>query len=176
MSTQPPPLPVELFLLNPKNRAFVEGRSDRPEDENPLPILLLKMFGLAVSLAFCSYWLYRFLNVPGGLAKFGWLISAGLAVLICTVTYWTLTPIFKSRRFLRACTPLWGELIKCQRVDDDGTIDWRVTYRFHSPSGQPLEGKWTTEGTVTRVDNRPDPKPGCRVAIAYIDDRMHRML
>jgi hypothetical protein len=39
-----------------------------------------------------------------------------------------------------------------------------------------IEGKWTTEGTVTRVADRVDPVPGVRVAIAYIDDKTHRML
>jgi hypothetical protein len=35
--------------------------------------------------------------------------------------------IVRNRRFLRTCLVLYGELILCERVDDDGTIDWRTS-------------------------------------------------
>jgi hypothetical protein len=39
-----------------------------------------------------------------------------------------------------------------------------------------IEGKWNTEGTVTKVERRSKPSPGVRIAIACIDDNTHRML
>jgi hypothetical protein len=43
------------------------------------------------------------------------------------IFYSTLAPIIRNRRFLRRCQVLFGELAECKEVDDDGTIDWRVT-------------------------------------------------
>jgi hypothetical protein len=39
-----------------------------------------------------------------------------------------------------------------------------------------VEGKSSTEGTTVKVEHRPDPPLGVRVAVAYLDDKTHRML
>ena len=179
MSTNPAPVPVSLFLLNPKNEAFVNGRAPAPDNENPTPILLLKLVGTVSCAALIGYWQYKFLTlkVANGLNPIWPLaMAAFLGALVIFIFYSTLAPIVRNRPFLTRCQVLYGELAECKQVDDDGTIDWRVTYRFHSPAGRMIEGKWTTEGTVTRVEQRPKPAPGIRIAIAYIDDKTHRML
>jgi hypothetical protein len=178
--TNPLSSPAPPFLLNPKNQDFIDGRSAMPENENPLPILTLKLLGTGFIVALIGCWLYKILLIfkqdhPPA-PTWPIVMIAFLAILIIFITYTTIAPIMRGRRFLRPCKVLYGELITCKRVDDDGTIDWRVSYRFHSPMGRMLEGKWTSEGTATRVAERPMPNPGARVAIAYIDDKTHRML
>jgi hypothetical protein len=178
MSFPPPPMPDRVFLLNVKNRAFVDGQTSIPADENPAYVLIAKLAGAALGVSIAGYWIVRAFT-EGNPFTLGWqsLYLVLLPAFIVFVLYSTLAPIVRNRRFLRACRLVYGELTHCERVDDDGTIDWRTRYRFLSPSsGQMLEGKWTTEGTVTRVSDRPDPSPGVRVAIAYIDDKTHRML
>jgi hypothetical protein len=150
-----------------------------PDNENPTPILLLKLLGTAFCTAFLGYWLYKFLRlkVAAGLNPIWPLVLAVfLGALIVFIIYSTLVPVIRNRRFLKSCQLLSGELAQCKEVDDDGTIDWRVTCRFRSPAGTMIEGKWTTEGTVTTVAERPKPTPGVRIVIAYIDDSIHRML
>jgi hypothetical protein len=180
MSATPPPLPVSVFLLNPKNDAFVNARTAIPEDENPLPVLTLKLLVTFGTSAFLGYWIYKFSAIlqmehPPFVR---WPIAAilFLAALIVFVIYSTLEPFLRNRRFRRPCQLLFGELIACKAVHGDETVDWKVSYRFHSPAGRMLEGTWTTEGGICRVEDRPLPSPGVRIAIAYIDDKTHRML
>jgi hypothetical protein len=172
-------VPAPLFLLNPKNEAFVNGRTKIPENENPLPLLGLKLLGVSLTIAFAGYWLFRFLSLVGdGRTAPVWpiLMAAFLGALIVFVVYWTLVPILRNRRFQRPCRLVYGELIACKRIEDDETVNWLLTYRFRSPSGAMVEGKWNTEGTMAHVSERPAPSPGAPVAVAYVDDRTHRLL
>jgi hypothetical protein len=182
MSSKPPPLPVSasVFFLNPKNDAFVNGQAGMPDNENPPHILVLKLVGTGVCVVFCGYWLYKTslvfkMEQPPPLI---WpiLLTAFLGAVMVYATYWAIVPIVRNRRFQRSCQVLFGELTECKRVESDETVDWRVRYRFLSPLGHWIEGKWTTEGTVTKVEDRFMPNPGVRIAIAYIDDKTHRML
>ena len=170
----PPPVPV--FLINPANGDFLSGRIPTPANENPAPILILKLLGLALALTMSGYGIFKIARIPTARSLWPMLFMIGMTAFGITITYWTIRPIIRNRRFDRPCTILYGELIDCKRVDDDNTIDWHLTYRFLSPLGQTVEGKWTTEGTVLQVAERALPPPGARIAIAYIDDKTHRVL
>jgi hypothetical protein len=170
-------VPEGLFLLNPKNQDFVYGRTTVPVNENPPPLLLLKLGALAFIIIFVLAWMVRIVTTVPTLTL-GWptLVVVALAAFLCWVTNAMVKPILLDRKFQRGCGVLFGELIHCKRVDDDGTIDWRVKYRFQSPHGGMVEGKSSTEGTTVKVEHRPDPPLGVRVAVAYLDDKTHRML
>jgi hypothetical protein len=170
-------VPEGLFLLNLKNHDFVHGRTTVPVSENPLPMLMLKLGFLAFIIIFIVSWMFRVVTTVPTLTL-GWptMVVVVLALFLCYVTYGMVKPILIDRKFQRGCGVLFGELTHCQRVDDDGTIDWRVKYRFQSPHGGMVEGQSSTEGTAVKVENRPDPPLGVGVAIAYLNDQTHRML
>jgi hypothetical protein len=52
-------VPSGVFLLNTKNRNFIEGQTTAPANEDPLPMVILRWLGVAVTVAFVAYWVFR---------------------------------------------------------------------------------------------------------------------
>jgi hypothetical protein len=171
-------VPEGVFVLNPKNRGFIHGLTPAPVSENPLLLLVLKLAAAGLVIFFTCYGVYEIFdaiytrNFDLSMVGLFTHITAG-----CGILFWLAKPILWPRRFPRGCRVVYGALISCKRLNyDRGASVWRLKYRFLSPSGRMLEGESSTEGTLIRIEDRSDPSTGVPVAIAYLNDKTHRML
>jgi hypothetical protein len=166
-------VPSGVFLLNPKNREFIEGRAGAPANENPLPIMILRWIGAVCMVAFVAYWVFR-ISVMNNILTIGWPLFTVVVFFAIggRIVYWLLKPIFWYGKFQRGSRVVFGEVVSCEKKDlDEGPSLWRMKYRFPSPAGRMLEGT-----SSRKADERPTPTEGTPVAVAYLSDNTHRVL
>jgi hypothetical protein len=165
-------VPAGVFLVNAKNEDFIYGRTSAPVDEYSPPLFILRMAGVALTLAFVCYWMFRIVaashtptnpNVTP--------VWVGLITIGGYIVYRLVNPILWHRKFQRGCSVLCGDIVSCKRLEfDEGPPERRLKYRFRLPEGEVLEGT-----SRAKADERPDPAPGVAVA-AYLNVKTHRLL
>jgi hypothetical protein len=174
----------EFTLLDPKNRAYVSGQSDRIASNSDW-----LMVGAGVILAT----LVGFLFVISGLSLLGALLSdddvsnLGNRVIITLVMgggtafliYSTVGPfreMFADRRLSSEGQILPGEVTAVTM--NQGSYKgmriraMRVSYTFKTPQGQSLTG---ITGSLVGLGSVP-PTHGTALGILYMDDTLHKAL
>ena len=169
----------QFVLLDPKNRAYVSGQSDRIASNSDW-----LMVGAGVILAT----IIGFLFVATGLSLLDALMNddntnMGTSVLITLVMgggtafiiYSTVGPfreMFADRRLASEGRILPGEITAVTMNRGGGMSAMRVSYTFKTPQGQSLTG--ITGVLVGRGSIAPPPRT--QLGILYVDDTLHKAL
>jgi hypothetical protein len=179
-TTELPTLP-NLFLLNPKNRAFVEGQSRHVHLDwrwdrfwVVVPIILVAIF-----ITYQRVGRQNLFNIWGSAILISLIAVPGLLI----VRY-----RYRLRRLEQYGRLIKGEVITCSEKegagDDSGPFGYkiRLRYRFRSPNGQIIAANNTryVKGQLDEIRKRHylsyPPTRGDPVVVLYVNDSLYEVL
>jgi hypothetical protein len=170
-----------LFLLNPKNRAFVERQSRHVHLDwrwdrfwLAVPIILVAIF-----ITYPSVGRQNLFNIWGSAILLSLTVVPGLLI----VRY-----RYRLRRLEQNGRLIKGEVITCSEKegpgDDSGPFGYkiRLRYRFRSPDGQIIAANKTryVKGRLDEIRQRHyhcyPPTRGALVVVLYVNDSLYEVL